>query len=253
MADRIITLARFTSLMDAQLAKIRLEAEGISVQLTGELSGGPLPGMELSFGDFQLPVTDDDLHRASAVLAADEAQLPEMEEEEEDIPASTDIRPQGSGEIRPVRADEPPASSALRSPSRGDEPAAKAPGPPAEEAPIGPAAEDNELEEKVRRSFTWTAEERASRAFRAAVVGLLLMAPFVGLLLLPIVGVAALLPTVYSVWLLARIAMLPEEVSASAMRRVYGALATNAATLVIAAIYYRPLLDVLVSAFTGAF
>jgi hypothetical protein len=226
MSDKIVTLVVFSNLMEAQLARNRLEAEGIPVQLTGATSGGLLPGMELSFGNFQLLVSEADLERAAAVLGLEEEAEVPPEREEEPEPPSTAIREQGPAGIRAVREEEPPPTMALRPRSPHDQPA-RDDIPDAASVPreLEEGAED--LDEKVNRRFTYTAEELASRAFRVAVVGLLLCpALAVYCFFFP-----ALLVPLYSLWLLIRMALLPEDVSQAAMLKVYAALAIDVAML----------------------
>ncbi|TMQ32726.1 MAG: hypothetical protein E6K70_16985 [Planctomycetota bacterium] len=93
------------------------------------------------------------------------------------------------------------------------------------------AAMDQEAPEEVKdldRPITWTAEALANRAWRAAVLGLVL---FPGMFHL------------YSLFLLVNMMFKDEEVSPSGMRKVYGALALDLAVLPIVALIVLAILS----------
>lgn len=228
MSDKIVTLAVYSNVIEAQLARNQLEAEGIRVEVAGD-TGGMLPGMETMFGRFQLLVSEVDLERAAAVLGLTEEEapsLPEEERPEEEHEPDTAIREQGSGGIRSARDEEPPPTTAVRPRSPTDRPAKL--GTPESSAMPGELEEgDEELEEKVGRRFTYSAEELASRAFRVSLVGLLL---FPTVWFFVCIFPAFLVP-LYSLYLLFRMALLPEDVSQKAMLQMYVALVLDLAML----------------------
>ena len=93
------------------------------------------------------------------------------------------------------------------------------------------AAMDQEAPEEVKdldRPITWIAEALANRAWRAAVLGLVL---FPGMFHL------------YSLFLLVNMMFKDEEVSPSGMRKVYGALALDLAVLPIVALIVLAILS----------
>lgn len=238
MADEIVTLVAYSNLMEAQLARNQLVAEGILVEMTGETGGALLPGMEHAYGHYQLLVRETELDRAAAVLGLDvEEELPPEEEDEPDAP-ETAFSARGEEGFRASQADEPPPATSLRPRSFTDFPAK------VEASDASPAPEefdDDELAEKVNRRLTYSAEELATRAFRTAALGTLLVMAL-SLVCLPCFFVPALVVAAYSLWLLVRMAMLPEEVSTMAMVKVYTALAIDAALILVVLVYLRVLL-----------
>src|SRR5262249_37378189 len=88
-------------------------------------------------------------------------------------------------------------------------------------------------EEHEKRPLLWTADDIASRAFRAALFSYILCPMIFGLYFLllmpglvlasPVIGAAVLL-YVYSVWLMIRLPLAEGELSAPGARRAYAAL-----------------------------
>src|SRR5207244_6007231 len=68
MDDKLVEVARFGDAVEAELAKNRLEAEGIRAFLGTENTGGLFAGMGLAFGGISLHVAEADLARAAALL-----------------------------------------------------------------------------------------------------------------------------------------------------------------------------------------
>jgi hypothetical protein len=68
VSEPFVTVARFTSPLEAQLAVGRLEAEGIQAYLTGDLSASVFSGMGALGGQVHLQVLADDQERAVQVL-----------------------------------------------------------------------------------------------------------------------------------------------------------------------------------------
>src|SRR5262245_4242656 len=68
MSEQLVTVARYTSPLEAQLALGRLREEGIQAFLAGDNSVSIFTGTGLG-GDHQLQVTEADLGRAEQVLA----------------------------------------------------------------------------------------------------------------------------------------------------------------------------------------
>jgi hypothetical protein len=227
MSDRIVTLAVYSNAIEAQMARNRLVAEGIPAELNGDMGGAPLPGMETTFGSVQLLVPESEEERAAAVLGLAEEELPEEGLEDEDDPSRTAIREQQSGGLRPQHGEGPPPDTAIQTRASLQDPRSHAEDidPPPAADRVGTGEEDQELEEKLNRRFTWTAEELASRALLTAVVGLMLSP--ITLLIHPVLVVLPLLVHAYSLWLVIRMALLPEDVSPAGMRKLCAALAID--------------------------
>ncbi len=61
----VVTVARFTEPLEAEMAKLRLESAGIEVLLSGENAAIMEPGL----GSLELQVSSDDEADARAILA----------------------------------------------------------------------------------------------------------------------------------------------------------------------------------------
>jgi hypothetical protein len=70
--SRFVTVASFTSTVEAQLAKNLLESSGIAAFLAGELTANTLTGL---FGGTHLQVHEENAQRAVALLAVASAQV----------------------------------------------------------------------------------------------------------------------------------------------------------------------------------
>jgi hypothetical protein len=68
VSDEFITIARFSTAMEAQLAVGRLEAEGIKAYLLGDLTVSVFTGMGVAGGQVHLQVTTSDRERAIKIL-----------------------------------------------------------------------------------------------------------------------------------------------------------------------------------------
>ena len=66
--DDLVTIATFSSTVDAELAKSRLESEGISAALGNELASGLMPFLGPGLGGVTLQVANHDVERAKEVL-----------------------------------------------------------------------------------------------------------------------------------------------------------------------------------------
>src|SRR5712691_8986685 len=108
MADRLITVATFSVDLEAELAKNRLEEEGIRAFLQGETATG-LFQLGYAPGGIQLQVAEEDGERAVDVLASLPKRKVRMEgwdpsdDEEDEEP---DFEPETSITTRPSLAFE---------------------------------------------------------------------------------------------------------------------------------------------------
>jgi len=101
MEDRLVTIAEFDTVFDAELVKLRLENEGIEAVVVG---GDLLANMPtISRIRIQLQVLARDVVRAKALLAAmeDLSEEEPLDEEDEDLDAFggfDDIDGEGDGD-----------------------------------------------------------------------------------------------------------------------------------------------------------
>lgn len=208
--DDMITIATFGDPNEAEVVKNLLVAEGIPAFVTGGESGGLFAGMGGQFGLVRLLVAESNQERALAIL--DEKHEEEPEEEAEPEP-STSIKtaewarePAGKEESR-GKAEIQPAPG-IRETTGADEvlrePAAAADG------------KDDEDEDEYR--VAWGAEDYAARAWKAAVIGLLVFPPLLH---------------IYSVYCLMRSFSTGEQLSPAGMRKVVWALLFDVVALTL--------------------
>jgi hypothetical protein len=77
MADRLVTVASYAFMPEAQMAKNLLASEGIAAYLAGEMTANTL----IAAGEAHLQVHAEDAQRAVRLLAAAQASLPDDWEE----------------------------------------------------------------------------------------------------------------------------------------------------------------------------
>jgi len=225
MPEQLVTLARYFDPMAAQLVKNRLETEGVRVFLTGDAGGGTFPGLGAAFNSVYVQVFEEDLPKAQAILAASEEAL----EEDEAADASTavmdreavrgsDAAPDEGCESEDIQAA--PPTPALSEPMEAG--ITRVPAPAVQLA--------TRRDEAVDPVIHWRSDDLATRAWRAAVFAVMLMALgftqwgdlFCGGLYL--VGIPV---QIYSLWLLARLAFMEEDLGGRQTWQLYGALAGN--------------------------
>jgi hypothetical protein len=188
----MVQLAIFGNPVEAELTRARLEAEGIRAVIIGSGSGDVFAGMGIGLSNVQILVPEEDLRRATDLLDDDE-------DEDEGGPAVT-RKPRRKPPSTQVR---PPIESALQ----GSAPTPDSPAPESSDLPPEeemPPAEDDERED---RSVTWTADDVATRAFRATIFGFLTF------------GVLH----VYALWLVARLPWAEGELSHTGWRKAVAA------------------------------
>jgi hypothetical protein len=220
MSDKIVTLAMFHDPLAAEMARNRLTAEGIPAMVTGDTTGGLFGGMGGAFGMVHLQVAENNLARATRILDA-------MEDDLDDDGDSAGITAKKGGKKRrrqgPERDEEPdePEEAIQAERPAGERPRKDPPGGEASEtamaaSPLPPRPKDDD-EDEPRLSVG--PDDLASRAWKAAIIGLVLM-PFY------FVGVPV---QIYSVTLLFRLMATPEDLSPRATRSLYVALVANVA------------------------
>ncbi|HEV3257486.1 MAG TPA: DUF2007 domain-containing protein [Gemmataceae bacterium] len=215
MPDKLVTLATFSKTYEAELARNRLEAEGIAAHLSGEASAD-LWTIGTSFGTVQLQVAEADLERAGDIL--DSVGEPPVEEAVSPPPADAIqagwICSRCGADVSPAR-DTCPSCGAP-----ADDLEELTPPPSTAISPVRRAVLEGDEEDPATRA----GDHLAARAFRAAVMGLWLCPPFV---------------YVYSLWLLVRLFAHAGELSPAGTRRLYGALAIHAAVVLVVVLLLR--------------
>jgi hypothetical protein len=88
MAD-IVTVARFTEPLEAEMARLRLQSAGIETFLSGENAGILEPGL----GPLQLQVSGDDESDARAILADPGATAEDMLQADADAASTVPKEP----------------------------------------------------------------------------------------------------------------------------------------------------------------
>ncbi len=66
--DDLVTIMKFPSPVDAEIAKSRLESEGIPAFLGNELASGMMPFLSSGLGGVSLQVAAHDAERAKEIL-----------------------------------------------------------------------------------------------------------------------------------------------------------------------------------------
>jgi hypothetical protein len=209
MSDKMVLLAIYGNSVEAELARSELQAEGIPARVMGGTSGDLFAGMGVGMSNVQLLVPEGDYERATRLLdqesdVAREARENREREAERRRRRSTAIKEPvaaetDSTEIRP--ADESPIKSAA--------PAAAPPDMGEGEAASAVADLLPDDEEREERPLTWTADDIAARAFRAALFGYFTC------------GVLHL----YALWLIIRLPFAEGELSPAGARKAYSAVA----------------------------
>jgi hypothetical protein len=202
MSDEMVTIATFGDPIEAQVFKNRLEEAGITAFITGGESGGLFAGMGGAFGLVRLVVAEKDQEQALAIL--DETPEEDLPDEPETEPA-TAIRPAAwKGESSEKDDSEPEARVQAA-------PGIKEAGGPAGGLAQGKAAEVKGADEDDMDAprLDWGAEDYAARAWKAAVLGVLVVPPLLHF---------------YSIWCIIRLYSIDEELSPAGRRKLYGAL-----------------------------
>jgi hypothetical protein len=221
MADRLATIATFTTPFDAQLAKGRLEAEGITVFLSDEMTVGMVWGLGTALGWIKLQVAESDAARAEMILSeiADKARARDREAgpDGDDGPAAAGTCV-GCGsplsaesdvcvyceESGGLADDEDPAMSAL------------APTP----------TNRMSFREEGRETYFTLGDQLAERACRVTIFGLFFFA-FLAL------------PQFYALYLAMRFACFEGNVLPASTRKIYLTLIVNGLILVLAVLIFR--------------
>jgi hypothetical protein len=213
MSDKMVLLAIYGNPVEAELARAELEGAGIRACVLGASSGDLFAGMGVGLSNVQLLVPEEDYERAAGILAeesdvAREARENREREEEAARQDSTAIKEKTAGEASPteIRPVSESPIQAVPAPTDRAEPVAgeETKGDLAEE--LSEEAEDVERDESP---LTWTPDDMAERAFRAALFGYFTC------------GVLHL----YALWILLYIPFTEGKLSPGGARKAWAALA----------------------------
>jgi hypothetical protein len=226
MAEKMVVLATFSDPVEAGLARNHLAAEGISAFLTGELASGAFAGLEGHVGGIQLHVSEAEVERAGELLAAAQYgwqnRLADALERAGELfaPATEDIRAKERSPAAESSTDiQAPVDSPLQTRLAAEEPPVDEAAEREEAGAVEQTAPDEEEpEDRLDRSMTWTPDDFADRAWKAAVFGLLACPP---------------LGHFYSLRLLLRLAAIPDDLSLAGTRKVYGAIVIDGIVLLL--------------------
>jgi hypothetical protein len=171
------TVAKFSQPLEAELAKNRLEARGVRAYLMNEETVG-LWNLGGAFGGIQLQVPEDQFLQALEVLESDP-----VEAEAPAVPGAASV---------PESRTCPQCGTAIRADMRACPECGSEATEPGYAAFLTPAteAQQEEIKEDEPESEPSPGDALAARALRAAIVGILILPPFI---------------TFYSIWLLLRL------------------------------------------------
>jgi hypothetical protein len=182
MSEDFRTVSSFHTAAEAEVARNRLEEEGIRVLLSGDMAATALAGVEQIVGGTHVQVPAEDVARARAILDADR-EAAEARDRAKGIPLTTAGRPAWVCPRCGTHVDQdielcPSCGTLVPDPAAlGDE---------------EDGAEAQDLKTRV-------GDRLAARAFAAALFGIFICAP---------------LPHLYSLWLLWKLSHSEADVSA---------------------------------------
>ena len=225
MSDRIVEVAAFSNPVEAHAAHGLLEAEGVRAFLVGEGSANAFSGVPGVGGKITLHVAESDAERAVGILAcvvenrddeegrpSDDARVwlcPLCGDAVSDTfavcPACETSRPEGLPSTAVMAAMEPaPASQDIQ------EAPTTAPGGITSDTPIEAVPSALADDPDIPDAETFLGDDLVRRAFLASLFG------FSGFL------------SLYSLWLLGRLAFFPGKISPRMMPRLYWTMAIDA-------------------------
>jgi hypothetical protein len=219
MSDKFVVLAAYYLSTEAEMARARLRDEGIDAHLTGDITVNAL-GLQGIAGQMQLHVPEAEAGRAAEILAAVEAaRRPAVDGPGDDEPAlwvcplCGDTVPDGVA-VCPACQTERAAGVTTAPAFASDAPDIQKhptdkPDKVTSDAPIAAGALDPDLDLPPLETFL--GDDLVRRAFVASLFGF-----------------TCALISLYSMWLLARLAVYSGQVSPKAMSKLYVAIALNA-------------------------
>lgn len=208
MPEKLVAVASFTTPVEAELAKNHLETEGISARLANDSTVGWFWYISNAVGGIQLLVGEEQAERALAILesAPGGQDIPGSGESEEATWTCERCGAQVSAELEYCPCGEVDAEN------RSD------PAGPSLAEPRGATGDARDQLE------TSPGDEMATRALRAAILGLLLCPPLL---------------QIYSVWILIRLISYQGDVSPAGVRNGYVAMIIDALVFMAALIFVR--------------
>jgi hypothetical protein len=219
MSDKFVVLAAYYLSTEAEMARARLRDEGINAHLTGDITVNAL-GLQGIAGQMQLHVPEAEADRAAEILAAVEAARHPADGDRGEAepalwicPLCGDAVPDGVA-VCPACQTERAASVTTAPPFPTDGPDIQKrptdkPDKVTQDAPVPAGALDPDLDLPPLETFL--GDDLVRRAFVAALFGFM-----------------CALISLYSIWLLARLAVYSGQVSPKAMPKLYVAIALNA-------------------------
>jgi hypothetical protein len=226
MAGKLVLVAAYSMPIEAQVARGQLEAEGIQAVLMGDQTVNVFSGIQGVAGQIELHVPEQDAERAAAILAVHFRDR----DEERDSPPMDDSAlwvcslcgDAMSEELSVCPSCETPRAEGRKSkavtavprhkPNSADVQQERSPNPVkiTSDTPLEavPSAMEDDLD--LPNMETFIGDDLVRRAFLTALFGPLF---------LPI--------TLYSFWLLGRLALYPGKLSPQVTPKLYGALAIN--------------------------
>jgi Putative prokaryotic signal transducing protein len=212
MSEKLITVATFPTPFEAQLAKNRLEAEGIPSYLGDEETAGNLWHLGLALGGVKLLVPDDHLSKAFDLLTAPpEEETPDLEGDSKESQPNPEAIQEGWNCPRCGKQNSADQESCTACESGGDEFDQASADSPDEEQDDSALAEDGTDE-----TVPSLGDYLAFRASKAALFGLLFF-PF----------------SLYSCWLLFRLITFPGQISRQGTRYMLVALVLDFLALLV--------------------
>lgn len=218
MNDQLITIAKYSTATAAHAARIRLDAEGIRAFVADETVASTLWHVGSALGGIKLQVARADAERAGAILGgADSGGGPTewwlCPDCHQDVDAGFDICWSCGAVYQEVKDRIVSQGKPAEDPSDDQVSESSAPHSAATEEDSTSWRSDFQDEVETPASVAEsTPDEVVDRAWRAAVIGLILCPP---------------LPHFYSMWLLAHVAFSDRPLSPHKSSKFYGAWAIN--------------------------
>jgi hypothetical protein len=231
MSDNFVTVARYTSSIEAETARSVLEGDGIRAFVVGAGAADAFGGVVGLAGSIHLRVHEGDVEQANRILGEIErARLdPGWEDDAEDanvwvcslcgnpVPSGWNVCPDCATPREAIREDRRGGANRDAYRRSREEGGSASPSLPDERVQSGPQAASDiteaapageEPDEPVEDVHTFLSDDLARRGFIAAVLGFFFW---------PLV--------LYSFWLFVKLVLFPAELSPRGMRFFYGQVA----------------------------
>lgn len=225
MNEELVTIATYPTPAEAEVARVALEAEGITAFVTNDNLVGMTWILGNAVGYVKLLVAAPSAERATRILEAHFDNWSQVDAEPWNCPrCGEDVDAQfdecwSCGAARPVAGATPPQRTLEAAPTAVLDAALPPPGAEnkarAENPYASPLANDTADKDEHTPAVVYSGDELSYRAWRASVFGLVICPPFLSF---------------YSAWLLLKLAFSNQPLSDRGQRRMYGAWALNLLT-----------------------